>query len=71
MLVKQALLINIKHKGWIIPKSFIFETDVEEGEHITHLANRVFEKYKASQKIKDLKMVNYEYLGDTKVVKNK
>lgn len=67
MVVKNAMMLCVGNKDWVMPKHVLIETDGSNGERLVDIANRTFEKYKNEQK-EDIYLVNYSYYGDVKVI---
>lgn len=67
MIIKNAMMLCVGNKDWMMPKHVLVETDGRNGERIVDIANKAFEKYKNEQK-EDIYLVDYSYYGNVEVI---
>lgn len=66
MIIEKATMLVISHKDWEMPKFVLVETDAENGERLSDIAERAFEKLKPT--LEDgTQLLDYSYYGEVEV----
>ena len=66
--VERAMMIHVGHKDWNSPKSILVATGGEYGRRLDEIAQEAFERYKATQEDKDIRLLSYSYQGDVEIL---
>lgn len=66
--VERAMMICVGHKDWGWPKSILVATDGDCERLLDDIAKEAFEKYKATQQDKDIRLLSYSYQGDVEIL---
>lgn len=65
--IKKAMMLCVSCRDWSFPKNILIETDGNGSERLNDIVNRAFEKYKKTQNIDDLRLIDYTYYGDVEI----
>ena len=68
MVVKNAMMLCVGNKDWVMPKSVLVETNGKYGDRLDDIAFELFEKYKNGIQNKDVYLVGYSYHGDIELI---
>lgn len=66
--VERAMMIHVGHKDLNLPKSILVPTNGDYGRRLDEIAQEAFEKYKATQENKDIRLFSYSYQGDVEIL---
>ena len=61
------MILCVSCKDWTFPKHILIETDGNDNERLDNIANRAFEKYKKTQNMNDLKLLDYTYYENIEI----
>ena len=67
VLIKNAMMLCVGNRNWIMPKHVLVETVSGYGNLLADIAYTAFEKYKKEQE-EDIYLVSYSYYGDVEVM---